>query len=288
MNGGVGFSHTPLCENEAHHLPKKVTYYCGYFVKCIVILLTVNTTPMGHDIEIISVYINGSRGRNLGTVETTGMSYNWSCYFSVCPAHFPEKCECSRTKYVDLWHVGDIFGRSGAYVAKKCSEALAFMAKYGVYPSIPNTRNSNWGWGLVTINGQEEDMPPRQHAGVFAYHVRRFFMLADGHRRDYFVSGDDEVYGITDDEGNFISFEEGSSSEEGEDEKEQKHDHTTGSHTAGSPITYFRHPSKGNNFMVHNFKTAMEVYGILVSRDDERADLWYNLAMEMHDAPGKK
>lgn len=309
---------------------------------------------MGHDIDIISVLIVNGKAQVLCVEDTAYMSYNWSTYCKACPDHFPEKCECDESKFVTLWHVDDFIGRSGKYVFDHSQKALHFMMNRGIYPSSPDSANSNWGWGMYKVNGVDQEMPRRMHAAVFAYHVRRFAMLGMNHKDCYF-RGDRDLYSITDDDGREYYLEDSEESEESDDDKDygvsygknsisntsfasgttteeetskttnapqpfsyaditrgfSKTDHTkvstkpsvTNSHcNTNTPqvntnipafanntsiVTYFRHPSKGN-FRVHNFKTAIEVYGVCVSKDDPRAEAWYELAMKMHDAPGKK
>lgn len=257
---------------------------------------------MGHDIKIFSVIIVDGRARVIGVVDTAYMSYNWSRYENVCEKHFLEgngQCDCNDLYFKKLWHVDKIFGRSGAYTAKTCNEALTFLRKCGIHPSVPDPNNSNWGWGLKTYeDGRDGDMPPREHASVFAYHLHRFYKLGLSHPREYF-RGDHEIYKITDDNGNTVWIDD---EEEDEEEEEEEHARPDTSNrwsispkpiepvvdnSTQSPVTYFRHPSKGN-FRVHSFKTAIEVYGICMSTGDDRAEAWYDLAMMMHDAPGKK
>lgn len=227
---------------------------------------------MGYDIDICEFTIDNNKARRGKTVSTAYLSSNWSDLSRICSQHLFEG-ECGECWQTDLWYFrNDCHRRRGDDVMNRAQKALNLLSEYGITPGIPDERNDNWGFGLCTTTEGQSQLPPKERLGVFAYHLKRFCDLGRQFPMCFFLGDHDESCDLILPNGTSVSCE-------GE-ESDNETDEATG------PVTYFRHPFKGN-FRVDSFQTAMEVYGLTSAKDDPRAQLWFDLAMQMPDAPGK-
>lgn len=87
----------------------------------------------------------------------------------------------------------------------------------------------------------------------------------------------DQYWGINPDPDDSNSDGDISDDDEGDDEKTPEPVRT-------DPVTYYRHPIKGN-MKVDNFATASEVFALMTISGDSRASAWLDLSKQMPDAP---
>ena len=60
----------------------------------------------------------------------------------------------------------------------------------------------------------------------------------------------------------------------------------TESQSFNYPVTYYRHPMKGN-MRIDNYDSAMNIHLLLLRKKDPRAMMWYDLALQMPDCPAE-
>jgi hypothetical protein len=238
---------------------------------------------MGFDIDIVRVNIRDGKAYLVAHCGETYLSFNWSDLSSICFKHHLAgvyECDCKKES---LWYLReDLDYRRSDDILARLNKALDLLKKHGIVPGQPDMSNPSWGWGVRSLPDKSEDglnllrserLPPKERLGVFAYHLERFRKLCQEHSGAFFISdygGSDEVT-LTLPDGNTVVFDR-----RNRDEVEE----------AAGPVTYMRHPIKGN-FRIDNFDTAMEAYGLALAAQDPRAPQWYQLAMMMPDAPGK-
>ena len=155
----------------------------------------------------------------------------------------------------------DMVGLHSSIVIKNIQKTFAEMDKEGIKVGIPDLDNPSWGWGCDI----KTRLPYIERCGVLRYHLCNFLKILKKHPVCYVTS--DYKTDITLLDGKIINYE---TIKEIEEEEKLTY--------------YYRHPFKGN-FKVNTFKKALEVYGILSSTGDSRADKWYDIAFEMNDAP---
>ena len=224
---------------------------------------------MGYDIDICPIYKDGSEGKS---VEETSLTSNFY--------DLQEIKEGDQT--IHIWSIcDDVHCRSGHAVAERCDVALKIIKnKFGVDPGQPDLNNANWGWGSRSVREDEytaeekenikrwgdghitRPFPEKERWGVFAFFIHRFRDLGEKYPEYHFFSDHDNDHTPIMDEDDVYS-----------DQIQSE-----------GPITYYRHPTKGQ-FKVHNFETAMEIFGLLKAINDPNAPQWYNLAFKMPDAP---
>jgi hypothetical protein len=219
-------------------------------------------TAMEYDIDISEYIIKNGKYTRKCIVDETYLSYNWSDFSEICSQHpLEEKCECQKTH---LWYFrNDCHGRRGDDVKDRAQKALDILKGYGIVPGTPDISNSSWGWGLT--NGRQQ-LPQKERLGVFAYHLKRFRDLGSKYDWCYFIGDHDDDPELIIPDGAVIKDEE--------------------REVINGPVTYFRHPFKGN-FRIDSFKTSMEIFGLLSAQGSEHAQMWYDLALQMPDVPGK-
>lgn len=208
---------------------------------------------MGFDILICPLINSQLKG---DSVDSTYLSYNFSCFSKICVNHplNSNQCSCEKTP---LWYFrNDCHRRCGKDIAVRAQRALDFLITLGISPGTPDLQNSSWGWG-VNCN-------PKETLEVFAYHINRFMQLGNQYPKYFFfgdVEGDDDPIlpdDYSSDENDIVQ--------------------------VPNAVTYYRHPFKGT-MAIRTFKDAMEIYGLCKALNDPRADGWYNLAFSMADSP---
>ena len=238
---------------------------------------------MGYDIDICHFIIKDNNAYRHETVTETYLSYNWSDLADICLDHFRinDKCNCDKTP---LWYIrDDCHARRGDDIRNRTQKALMLLSQYDIVPGVPDMSNSSWGWGLCRRNGNEiqKKLPIIDRLGVFAYHLKRFHDIAANYPNCFFIAdcdeNDCEYIILPNDVLIPCNNQDGDNNDDCDDCETLHH----------GPITYYRHPFKGN-FRVDSFLTAMEIYGLISATDGPDAKLWFDLAMKMHDAPGKK
>lgn len=237
---------------------------------------------MGHDIDICEVKADGTPYQS---VDSTSLSFNWVDLSDITiggrALKWGNQPETKiGEKQVKLWgFMRDGHQRSGRSIAKSTQRALDNLKSIGITPGKPDPNNGNWSWGTREIPGEfiklgslpqnwlpkTENLPREERLAVFAYHLKRFNELGNKYPHCFFFSDSDNspCKAIFEPNDKFV-----------EPQKQG----------AKEPVTWVRHPYKGN-FMVHDFKTAMEIFGLFSALNDPRAQEWYNLAFKMPDAP---
>lgn len=245
---------------------------------------------MGFDIDVCTFSIHNGKAVRRSVKSELYLSYNWSDLSQICPKHFltgtdgrcPEDSDC---EHIHLWYFkDDCHARRGDDILVRAKAALELLAKFGVVPGTPDLTNSNWGYGvretaeICEVLGMRKTvrLPPKERVAIFAYHVKRFLDEAVKYPQCFFIGDHNDDSDLILPDGTFVPLASDVCSDE-DNEPE---------HIQLGPVTYFRHPFKGN-FRVDNFKTAMEVYGLVSAQGSPMADSWYELAMQMPDAPGK-
>lgn len=241
---------------------------------------------MGFDIDICTYIIKNNKAKRVMCHQETYLSYNWSNLSEICPKHLLEgKCpdDCVEPKN-KLWYLrDDLHGRQGDDVAQRAEKAIDILKSYGIKIGIPDVTNPNWGWGNRNTSEKDkygmpkvEDLPPKERLGVFVYHLDRFGTLGNQYPNCFFIADCCDKQ-LTLPTGTNVEYNNDSDNES---------DTYSSIPQPMHPITYVRHPFKGN-FRVDSFKTAMEVYGLVAAQGDPWANSWYDLAFQMPDAPGK-
>lgn len=234
-------------------------------------------------IDICNFTITNNKASGGETVSEIYLSYNWGDMSRICPQHLliDNECECEDKDL--LWHVSeDCHSRRGDDVRDRAQKALNVLSQHGIKPGIPDETNSNWGYGVRTIKDHiTASLPRKERMGVFAYHLKRFRDMGAKYSNCFFIAdgcGHDDGFGNLILPGDIvIPYGNGDDSDDSDDENEP---------ISNGPVAYYRHPFKGN-FRVDSFRTAMEIYGLTSAKDDPRAQLWFDLALQMPDAPGK-
>lgn len=249
---------------------------------------------MGHDIDIVCFSIKNGKATKISVDAEIYLSYNWSDLSEICPVHFleadgtcPKHSDCQK---IHLWYFrDDCHARRSDDVAQRAQGALDVLSSYDITPGTPDPTNFNWGYGVYETNDgcevlgirKTKRLPPKQRVAVFAYHLKQFLEEANNYPDCFFIGDISYDSDLILPDGSTVP----QAAHDDNDDRDNSED-TGEPHVQSGPITYFRHPFKGN-FRVNSFKTAMEVYGIVSAQDSSMADAWYDLAMQMPDAPGK-
>ena len=223
---------------------------------------------MGFDVVISSFCVKNGKAYKQTEQEETYLSFNWGDLSNICVEHFLEegKCQCEQPHH--LWYFrDDCHSRRGDDVCDRAQKALDLLAKHGVLPGRPDL-DWDWDWGWRIRGGAL--MSPKERLEVFANHLKHFRDLGIKYHACVFVGDCDEGHDLIMPDGTTIPWASDDTAVVADD--------------VDAPVTYFRHPYKGN-FKVNSFKTAMEVFGLMSAQDDPRADQWFSLAMEMPDTP---
>ena len=205
---------------------------------------------MGHDIDL---KINNV------TVASTYISFNW-------------------TSWQKYFHISDIHGHSGENgVIRKLTEALEELKKDKYVPD-PDFEIILDGWGnAISGHNLTEDELTIQKGCVFASHIARFLQLAKKYPKAYWYS--DQCYESEKKLYQFDPQSRASSDDESDDD-------TLTENVESHPVTYYRHPIKGN-MRIDNYASAMEIHLLSLNKKDTRAMMWFNLALQMPDCPAE-
>lgn len=228
---------------------------------------------MGYGITVIEVTVDYETVRLGRTVTELYLSYNWS-------------------GLSDIWSVHEhLHGKLGSQVITSLEQAIAKLETEGIKCGVPDRKNPNWGYGLSPkadddpiepLGKQPKRMPDPEHKTVFRYHLESFrdelkkytnemketILFSDHADRPGVAMINEEEYTIT----KKAERKEKDSDDEGEDSQ------------PSGPVTYFRDSIKGN-MRIDNFEKAMYVHGVMRAKNDARAEAWYELALQMPDAP---
>ena len=175
------------------------------------------------------------------------------------------------------WYIrDDLFGRNGNDVAQRIRDTLKRLEDQGYQIGEPDLSQSGWGWGCSwdPVNKTTVKAPHEQRVSVFMFHLNSLLEIAEKYSDLYFLGSDtdntpEEYYDY--DLGKFIKWQYGIDSDDESDEN--------------TPVTYFRHPIKGN-MEVKTFDDAMEIFGIFrATGNNEIAERWKQLAFQMKGAP---
>jgi len=229
--------------------------------------------------------ILSKRARLISYEDETTFDYIWANLSKICPEHFledngecplPRSKKCDYDRHIHIWDFRyDCDGRQGKNVKIRILEALEILDSYGIIPAIPdNTKNENWYRGYYTDGELDRYGYPKERYSVFAYHLKYLLTIAEKYPDYYFIGPDRFIWRkedryIIDDDGIYIRI----NNQNNNNSLESK--------------LYFDHPYKGK-FNVKNFQSAIEVFSIVSMKNsaDEKAEKWYNMAMEMSDVPG--
>jgi hypothetical protein len=230
---------------------------------------------MGFDIDIGEFIIRGGAAKMIRSVDQTYLSFQWrTC---ICHQHSfvnDGRCPCDCPfEQIHLWSVrNDCHARRGDDVEQRAQNALEKLAKMGIGIGQPDITNSSWGWGL---NNNNDNLSTRERLGVFAYHLDRLRQLGQQYPQCFFIV-------------NFRSSDGPSLPDclvlPGGMQVAVVGDYAEVEEIDSDKIKFVHHPFKCL-FRIHNFRSAMEFYEIKVAQNDPEAGQWYELALQMHDAP---
>lgn len=200
------------------------------------------------EIDIIDDIPHAWRGpcERYDSVDQTYLSYNFSCF-------------------EHIWYLRDNLGSTTEQMLASIDKALVHLDLIKVKASMPNEN-----WDVKSLNGEVKNQPMdgwTPDLRVFKLHLERIRDYCIKYPFHFVVADTNWKWNI-------------SLKDLEEIEAENPDDYQK----VESIVTYFRHPIKGN-MKVHNYETAIEVYCIMVQRNDPRAQSWFGLAKQMHDVP---
>jgi hypothetical protein len=227
---------------------------------------------MGFDIDINFFNIENGQATFVKKSDSCYLSYNWSNLSHICPEHsFDEKGECpdNTCEQLPLWYFrSDCHGRAGTDIVIRAEKALKLLETYNIRSNQINiTKDIAWG----------NNLDARERLAAFAYHINNFKILGEQYP-DHFFIGDVEIAGLTLLDGTFVEFNDDSSSDDSSSSDDDNNEKRI--------VTFYRHPLKGT-FRIDSFESAMEIFGLLKALNSPSAQQWYDLALQMHDAPSK-
>ena len=173
------------------------------------------------------------------------------------------------SKFKQYVYLPDIAGQTTEVIAKQLDDILETLTDQGYRAEIPQET-----WEVKSADGKTRTQPMdgwTPDIRVFTYHIKRIRDECRRYKNCVMLLDYEHPLRLTEEQLDASDTEQEEETEETE-AKEMV------------PEIYYRHPIKGT-VRVDNFALCTEINVIARSKNDSRAQHWYDLCWQMPDAP---